>query len=70
MTIQNDTRTGRCNIWIAYGERGTYQQSAAYRDAVRHAKTQGLRVCVFLGGEAPLLPGVTALLEHQQPGLF
>ena len=70
MTVKTDHSARRCDIWIAYGDRETYRSSAAYREAVRRARARGYRVCVFLGGEAPLLPGVAALLDRQQPGLF
>ena len=58
MTVKNNHAARRCDIWVAHGERETYAQSPEYR------------VCVFVGGEAPLLPGVAALLDRQQPGFF
>ena len=65
MHIQTDPAARRCNIWVNYGEQARYAQSPAYRQAVRHARAQGYRVCVFVGGQAPLLPGVAALLDRQ-----
>lgn len=70
MTVKTDHAARRCDIWVAYGERARYRSSPAYREAVRHARARGYRVCVFVGGEAPLLPGVAALLDRQQSGLF
>ncbi len=68
MTIKTDPAARRCNIWVSYGEQAGYTQSPAYRQAVRQAHAKGYRVCVFVGGEAPLLPGVAALLDHQGLG--
>lgn len=70
MTVKNNHAARRCDIWVAHGERETYTQSPEYREAVRRARAQGYRVCVFVGGEAPLLPGVAALLDRQQLGFF
>ena len=69
MTIRNQPAMRRCDIWVNYGEREQYTHLPAYRDAVRHARANGWKVCVFVGGEAPLLPGVAALLDHEQ-GFF
>lgn len=65
MTVKINRAARRCDIWVAHGEKDGYAQSPAYRGAVRRARAEGLRVCVFVGGEEPLLPGVAALLDHQ-----
>lgn len=67
MTVKTNAAARRCEIWIGYGERNTYAASEEYRETVRRYRALGYRVCVFLGGNEPLLPGVAALLEHQHP---
>ncbi|MGM9612125.1 MAG: hypothetical protein ACI3XZ_01345 [Butyricicoccus sp.] len=69
MTVKRNDAARRCEIWIDYGERSTYAMSEEYRETVRRYRALGYRVCVFLGGSEPLLPGVAALLDRQT-GLF
>lgn len=70
MTVKIDQAARRCEIWVGNHESTTYAQSEEYRETVRRYRAQGYRICVFLGGSEPLLPGVAALLDHQRGGFF
>lgn len=70
MTVKVDHAARRCEIWVSHEESGAYAQSEEYRQTVRRYRAQGYRICVFLGGREPLLPGVAALIDHQRGGFF
>ena len=46
-------------------EKSTYKTSEKYTDTVAKYKDLGYKISVFIGGNKPLLPTITTLLEAQ-----
>lgn len=65
MFIKSDDTLKRCEIWIPYEDRATYKTSSEYMEKLRQYKAKKYNICVFIGGQEPLLPTITALLDEQ-----
>ena len=65
MTICTDDRQKRCDIWLCHQEAAGCRADPSFRETCRRYRAQGYQVCVYAGGQEPLLPHVTALLRTQ-----
>ena len=63
MHIENDTSALQCTIWIDKDHSLNYKNTAIYQEALRNSKAAGYTVCVFIGGDLPLIPVVSDLLN-------
>lgn len=54
------------NVWIGFDERNHYKQNASYQEAVAESKRKGQSLCVFVGGEQPLLPTIDSLIHAKE----
>ena len=53
-------------MWIGFDERNHYKQNASYQEAVAESKRMGQSLCVFVGGEQPLLPTIDSLIHAKE----
>lgn len=65
MRITADKAKRICCIWIDGSEKYNYKSSDVYNNAVNEYKAKQYEVCVFVGGESPLLPVIDLLLQQQ-----
>lgn len=65
MKINMDENTKRCEIWVSHQEKASYKAMPLYLDTIAKAKEESYSICIFLGGTAPFLPLVSALLDQQ-----
>lgn len=65
MYIDTDDSKKICNIWVEFSEKDTYKNSKNYSEAIDKYKTLHYTINVFIGGEKPLLPVVSMLLDQQ-----
>jgi hypothetical protein len=70
MTIRENPAERRCELWIPNAERETYRSDPAFQSVCRRYRELGYQVCAYVGGQDPLLPSVTALLDGQNCGLI
>lgn len=52
-----------CVFWVSNTEAETYQQSDEYKKLKDQYNPKKYNVCVFVGGEAPLIPTIKSLLD-------
>lgn len=62
MHIEKSESMSRCDIWIDKAHSHDYKQSSRYKAAVEESKAAGYDVCVYIGGELPLLPVIDEML--------
>ncbi|MBM6870884.1 hypothetical protein [Pseudoflavonifractor phocaeensis] len=65
MKICPDPVQKQCRIWLSHQESARCRADPAFRQICRSYRAQGYQVCVYAGGQEPLLPHVTALLRRQ-----
>lgn len=65
MYINADDSKKICNIWVENSEKETYKNSDMYKETVEKYTTKHYAVNVFIGGQKPLLPVVSMLLDQQ-----
>lgn len=71
MNIIVDQRTKRVQIWVDYAQKDNYKQNSDYQAAVKKYKHLSYTICVYIGGNEPILPNITALLgEQNQSGIL
>jgi hypothetical protein len=63
--VKADDAARRYEIWVPYEEREIYKNTSEYRRAVDASHSRGYHLTVFVGGETPLLPTITDLLDAQ-----
>lgn len=67
MHIRENETLSICEIWIEKSKSKDYKESKEYKAAVKEAKAKGLSVCVFIGGDSPILPVIDELLNVPEP---
>lgn len=65
MKITVDELAKRVQIWVTYEEKNYYKNSAEYQRTIKKYKNQNFDICVYIGGNEPLLPNISALLDEQ-----
>ena len=65
--IETNESALRCEIWIDSKHSRTYKCTTAYQEAIQHGKALGYAICVYVGGEMPLLPVIDDLLHAPKP---
>lgn len=63
MHIEKNTETRSCTIWVNKDEKNDYRDSEDYQKAVEESKARGYSLCIYLGGELPLLPIIDEMIK-------
>ena len=63
MYIETDEGALQCTIWIDKDHSFNYKNNATYQEALKNSKAAGYAICVFVGGDLPLVPVVSDLLN-------
>ena len=63
MYIETNQSAQQCTIWIDKEHSINYKNDATYQNALKNSKAAGYAVCVFVGGDLPLVPVVSDLLN-------
>lgn len=69
MNIKLHENTKRVEIWVDSSEQQSYKEQEAYKNVVTQYKNTH-SICVFVGGNKPLLPTITMLLDAQVKSRF
>lgn len=56
MYIEQNANTQICTIWVDQNHVKDYKQDFRYEKALSESKEKGYAVCVYVGGEMPLIP--------------
>ncbi len=65
MQIDINQAKGLCRLWVPGEDKNTYKNSSEYRKAIEKCRRLNLNACVYVGGQQPLLPTISTLLEGQ-----
>lgn len=63
MHIETNENTKRCGVWVDNAHSHSYRTDEKFLATVQHCKELGYRVCVYVGGELPLVPVISDLLH-------
>lgn len=55
MHIRINEKEKRCEIWVPNCNSKTYKQSISYQSAVESNRKNGYSICVYVGGDLPLI---------------
>ena len=64
MIIKKDDQSKKIEIWIESSQQKSYKQCEEYQKTVSKYKDTH-SICVFVGGNKPLLPTISMLLDAQ-----
>ena len=70
MQTKINQQSGTCQIWIPYQDKSTYKTSSEFSEVMSRCKKLQLKPYVYIGGQQPLLPTISALLDEQNPSQF
>lgn len=56
-----------CQIWVPNSEKASYRKTKEFMSIMEKCREQQLRPCVFIGGQQPLVPTISSLLDEQNP---
>ena len=56
MYIEKNIDAQTCTIWIDKEHSQDYKNDVAYKQAIADSKADGYSICVFVGGDMPLIP--------------
>lgn len=62
MRIERNIEENNIDIWVESSEKANYKSAPAYLGALQESKDKGMKVCVYIGGELPLLPVIDEML--------
>lgn len=65
MKIIVDDRSLRVQIWVDFDKRYSYKNDPDYQKTIKKYKNLSYDICVYIGGNEPLLPNISALLDEQ-----
>lgn len=68
MKIVVDSFAKRVQIWVDNSSKNSYKSSDDYKKVINKYKNLNYNICVYIGGNEPLLPNISALLDEQ--GVF
>lgn len=63
MFIEKNLETQLCTIWVERERETEYKSDNEYLDAVRECKENGMSVCVFVGGDMPIVSVIDEALS-------
>lgn len=66
MYIEQNTDTRVCTIWVDQEHVQNYKKDSRYIEAITDSKAKGYAVCVYVGGEMPLLPVIDDMLSSNR----
>lgn len=55
MYIENNVNTQLCTIWVEKENELDYKKDERYKEAIKESKRKGYSVCVYVGGELPII---------------
>ena len=56
MYIEKNHNAQTLNIWVDKDHYLNYKDTAEYKSAVAESKAAGYQICVFVGGDLPIIP--------------
>ncbi len=65
MKILVDINNSKAEIFIGSNDKQSYKECEEYKSAVEKYKSLGYKVCVYVGGQTPLVNDITSLLDNQ-----
>ena len=68
MKIIVDSFAKRVQVWVDNSNKESYKNSDEYKNVIKKYKNLNYNICVYIGGNEPLLPNISALLDEQ--GVF
>lgn len=60
-----DNNSAKAEIFIGSNDKQSYKNCEEYKNAVQKYKMMGYRVCVYVGGQTPVINDITSLLDNQ-----
>lgn len=55
MYIEKNCDTQLCTIWVESEKEAVYKKDAEYQATIKDCKANGMSVCVFVGGDMPII---------------
>ena len=52
------------SVWVDYENRNEYKESQEYKEILAECKALGCSLCIFVGGEMPLVPAMDDLIQR------